>query len=80
MSTDQDFPVLVAQNGPLTGERWPLDRPLVIGRESGIPNDLIEGSYGSVKACAFVVGMAGGREISLPQKQKKLTFSSIFPS
>ena len=35
MSTDQDFPVLVAQNGPLTGERWPLDRPLVIGRESG---------------------------------------------
>ena len=35
MSTDQDFPVLVAQNGPLLGERWPLDRPLVIGREAG---------------------------------------------
>src|SRR5258707_7400054 len=35
MCTDQDLPVLVAQNGPLTGERWPLDRPLVMGRESG---------------------------------------------
>ena len=35
MSNDQDFPVLVAQNGPLTGERWSLDRPLVMGRESG---------------------------------------------
>ena len=27
--------MLVAQNGPLMGERWPLDRPLVMGRESG---------------------------------------------
>jgi pSer/pThr/pTyr-binding forkhead associated (FHA) protein len=35
MLTDQDFPVLVAQNGPLAGERWPLDRPLVMGRETG---------------------------------------------
>jgi DNA-binding winged helix-turn-helix (wHTH) protein len=35
MSTDQDFPVLVAQNGPLMGERWPLDHPLVMGREPG---------------------------------------------
>jgi DNA-binding winged helix-turn-helix (wHTH) protein len=35
MSSDQDFPVLVAQNGPLLGERWSLDRPLMIGRESG---------------------------------------------
>ena len=35
MSTDQDFPVLVAQNGPLMGERWPLDHPLVMGRETG---------------------------------------------
>jgi pSer/pThr/pTyr-binding forkhead associated (FHA) protein len=35
MSTEQDYPVLVAQKGPLMGERWPLDRPLVIGRENG---------------------------------------------
>jgi DNA-binding winged helix-turn-helix (wHTH) protein len=35
MSVEQDFPVLVAQSGPLTGERWSLDRPLVMGRESG---------------------------------------------
>lgn len=35
MSVDQDYPVLVAQNGPLAGERWPLDRPLVMGREPG---------------------------------------------
>jgi DNA-binding winged helix-turn-helix (wHTH) protein len=35
MSTDQDFPMLVAQTGPLVGERWPLDHPLVVGRDSG---------------------------------------------
>lgn len=35
MSTDQDYPVLVAQNGPLAGERWTIDRPLVMGREHG---------------------------------------------
>ena len=35
MSTDQDYPVLVAQNGPLAGERWTIDRPLVLGREAG---------------------------------------------
>jgi DNA-binding winged helix-turn-helix (wHTH) protein len=35
MSDEQDFPVLVAQNGPLKGERWPLDRPLVLGRDAG---------------------------------------------
>lgn len=33
MSNDQDYPVLVAQNGPLAGERWKIDRPLVMGRE-----------------------------------------------
>ncbi len=33
--SEQDFPVLVAQNGPLKGERWPVDRPLVLGREAG---------------------------------------------
>lgn len=31
----QDSPLLVAQLGPLRGERWPIDRPLVIGRERG---------------------------------------------
>lgn len=31
----EDFPFLVAQNGPLNGERWLLDHPLVIGREPG---------------------------------------------
>jgi DNA-binding winged helix-turn-helix (wHTH) protein len=33
--SEQDFPILVATNGPLKGERWPLDRPLVLGREPG---------------------------------------------
>lgn len=33
--TEKDAPILVAINGPLKGERWPLDRPLVLGRESG---------------------------------------------
>lgn len=35
MSDEQDFPVLVAQNGPLKGDRWPLDRSLVLGRDAG---------------------------------------------
>ncbi len=35
MSAEQDFPVLVAQNGPLKGERWPLDHSLVLGRDAG---------------------------------------------
>jgi hypothetical protein len=35
MSVEQDFPVLVAQGGPLKGERWPLDHPLVLGRDAG---------------------------------------------
>ncbi len=35
MPNDQDYPVLVAQNGPLVGERWKIDRPLVMGREPG---------------------------------------------
>lgn len=34
MLDEQDFPVLVAQNGPLKGERWPLNGPVVIGREN----------------------------------------------
>lgn len=33
--TEKDAPILVAINGPLKGERWPLDRPLVMGREPG---------------------------------------------
>jgi DNA-binding winged helix-turn-helix (wHTH) protein len=33
--TENDAPVLVAINGPLKGERWQLDHPLVMGREPG---------------------------------------------
>ena len=33
--TEKDAPILVAINGPLKGERWSLDHPLVMGRESG---------------------------------------------
>lgn len=29
----QDFPVLVAQNGPLDGGRWPLEHTQVLGRD-----------------------------------------------
>jgi len=32
---NQDTPLLIAQNGPLKGESWPLDRPLALGRDSG---------------------------------------------
>ena len=35
MPNDQDYPVLVALKGPLTGERWKIDRPLLMGREPG---------------------------------------------
>lgn len=28
-----EFPMLVAQEGPLKGQRWPVSRPLVLGRE-----------------------------------------------
>ncbi len=35
MPDDEDYPILVAQNGPLKGERWTLNRPLVVGREAG---------------------------------------------
>lgn len=31
----QDFPVLVAQHGPLDGGRWPLDHTLMLGRDPG---------------------------------------------
>jgi pSer/pThr/pTyr-binding forkhead associated (FHA) protein len=31
----QEAPMLIALNGPLKGERWLLDRPLVMGREPG---------------------------------------------
>jgi pSer/pThr/pTyr-binding forkhead associated (FHA) protein len=33
--TEKESPILVATNGPLKGERWSLDHPLVMGRESG---------------------------------------------
>ncbi len=29
----EEFPMLVAQEGPLKGQRWPLDHTLVLGRE-----------------------------------------------
>jgi pSer/pThr/pTyr-binding forkhead associated (FHA) protein len=31
----QDYPVLVAQGGPLDGSRWPIDHPLMLGRDPG---------------------------------------------
>lgn len=31
----QEFPVLVAQNGPLDGKRWSLDHTLMLGRDNG---------------------------------------------
>ncbi len=34
MDRTEEFPMLVAQEGPLKGQRWPLSRPLVLGRES----------------------------------------------
>lgn len=33
--SQEDFPLLVAMHGPLKGERWAVDRPLMIGRDSG---------------------------------------------
>ncbi|MCX6067780.1 MAG: winged helix-turn-helix domain-containing protein [Chloroflexi bacterium] len=33
--SEKDAPILVAINGPLKGERWQLDHPLVMGREPG---------------------------------------------
>ncbi len=30
----EDYPILIAQDGPLKGERWVLDRTLVLGRDS----------------------------------------------
>ncbi len=34
MDRTEEFPMLVAQEGPLKGQRWPLSRPIVLGRES----------------------------------------------
>ena len=34
MENPQEFPLLVAKQGPLDGRRWPLTIPIVIGRES----------------------------------------------
>ena len=34
MARIEEFPMLVAQEGPLKGQRWPLSRPLVLGREA----------------------------------------------
>ena len=30
----EDYPLLIAQEGPLKGQRWQLSQPLVLGRES----------------------------------------------
>jgi len=34
MARTEEYPMLVAQEGPLKGQRWPLSRTLVIGREA----------------------------------------------
>lgn len=31
---DEEYPILVAQDGPLKGQRWPVSRTLVIGRDT----------------------------------------------
>jgi DNA-binding winged helix-turn-helix (wHTH) protein len=33
MMTQEDSPLLVAQEGPLKGQRWQLSKPIVLGRE-----------------------------------------------
>ncbi len=33
MNHDDEFPILVAQDGPLKGERWPLSHTLMVGRD-----------------------------------------------
>src|SRR3972149_5092320 len=33
MDHDEEFPILVAQAGPLKGQRWPLSSTLMIGRD-----------------------------------------------
>lgn len=34
MARTDEFPMLVAEEGPLKGQRWPVSRPLVLGREA----------------------------------------------
>lgn len=34
MARTEEFPMLVAQEGPLKGQRWPMSRTVVIGREA----------------------------------------------
>lgn len=34
MIPQSDFPLLIAQNGPLEGERWEIDKTFVLGRDS----------------------------------------------
>lgn len=34
MTRTEEFPMLVAQEGPLKGQRWPLNRTVVLGREA----------------------------------------------
>ena len=32
--TQEDYPLLIAQDGPLKSQRWQISQPLVLGRES----------------------------------------------
>lgn len=34
MTTEQDYPILVAQNGPLKGLRWSINQTVVVGRDA----------------------------------------------
>ena len=33
MDDEEEFPILVAQDGPLKGERWPVNHALMVGRD-----------------------------------------------
>ena len=33
MKHEEEFPILIAQDGPLKGQRWSLSRTLMIGRD-----------------------------------------------
>ena len=33
MDHEEEFPILVAQEGPLKGQRWSLNRALMVGRD-----------------------------------------------
>ncbi|HJQ13691.1 MAG TPA: FHA domain-containing protein, partial [Anaerolineales bacterium] len=33
-NSSEEYPLLVAQEGPLKGQRWPLSQTIVLGREA----------------------------------------------